>query len=94
MAISQIGNGDFPLNNCAILRQILPETSLDFLKTVLRGEAFANPIADLSGNVRANIGQALSRIETLSAGDNFNFFGEMSNTLSTFQNQLVQFEAH
>ena len=94
MAVSQIGNGDFPLNNCAILRQILPETSLDFLKTVLRGEAFANPIADLAGNVRNNIGSALSKIGTLSNADSGgSFFGEMNDTLESLRGKLIEFEA-
>ncbi len=95
MGVSQIGNGDFPLNNCAILRQILPESSLDFMKTVLRGEAFANPIANLAGNVRANIGEALSKIGTLSSASDGSgsFFNEFSTTLSGFQEQLVQFES-
>ncbi len=95
MAVSQIGNGDFPLNNCAILRQILPESSLNFIKTVLRGEAFANPIANLAGNVRNNIGSALAKIGTLSApgvggGEFFQSFGD---TLSGFREELVQFES-
>ena len=95
MGISQIGNGDFPLNNCAILRQILPETSLDFMKTVLRGEAFANPIADLAGNVRGGIGEALSKIGTLTAPDvaGGSFFGELSNGLNVLEEQLIQFES-
>jgi len=95
VSITQIGNGDFPLNNCAILRQILPETSLDFMKTVLRGEAFANPIANLAGNVRNNIGSALAKIGTLSGPNTSGggFFGEMSETLTSLQNQLVEFEA-
>lgn len=95
MGISQIGNGDFPLNNCAILRQVLPETSLDFLKTVLRGEAFANPIADLAGSVKANIGTALSKIETLSlSGDGAGaFFAEFQTTLESFQTEIINFES-
>ena len=94
MGVSQIGNGDFPLNNCAILRQILPASSLDFIKTVLRGEAFANPIANLAGNVRANIGEALSKIGTLSSADSGgSFFGQFSTTLGGFQEKLVQFES-
>ena len=97
MGISQIGNGDFPLNNCAILRQVLPETSLDFLKTVLRGEAFANPIADLAGNVKGNIGEAISKIGTLRVGQGSEFFDEFANVLgdenSGFLGQLIDFES-
>jgi len=94
MGVSQIGNGDFPLNNCAILRQILPESSLDFMKTVLRGEAFANPIAELAGNVRANLTEALSKIGTLGNADSGgSFFGEMKTTLQSFETKLIQFES-
>lgn len=94
MGITQIGNGDFPLNNCAILRQILPESSLDFMKTVLRGEAFANPIADLAGNVRGGIADALSKIGTLSsAGGAPSYFSEMSSTLTAFQTTIIDFES-
>ncbi len=94
MGITQIGNGDFPLNNCAILRQILPESSLDFMKTVLRGEAFANPIADLAGNVRGGIADALSKIGTLSsAGGAPSYFSEMSSTLSAFETTIINFES-
>ena len=94
MAVSQIGNGDFPLNNCAILRQILPDSSLDFLKTVLRGEAFANPIANLAGNVRNNIESSLAKIGTLSSADSGGtFFQSFGDTLSGFQEKLVQFES-
>ena len=94
MAVSQIGNGDFPLNNCAILRQILPDSSLDFLKTVLRGEAFANPIANLAGNVRNNIESSLAKIGTLSSADSGGtFFQSFGDTLSVFQEELVKFES-
>ena len=93
MGVTQIGNGDFPLNNCAILRQILPESSLDFFKTVLRGEAFANPIANLAGNVRNNIGSALAKIGTLENSDSTGFFTSFGDTLSGFREELVQFES-
>jgi polyhydroxyalkanoate synthesis regulator phasin len=99
MGVSQIGNGDFPLNNCAILRQILPETSLDFMKTVLRGEAFANPIANLAGDVRAKIGNALTKIGTLEGVDGGGFFTEMKLLLGGddgtggFLGQLIEFES-
>lgn len=95
MGISQIGNGDFPLNNCAILRQILPDSSIDFLTTVLRGEAFANPIANLAGNVRQKISEALSKISSLSSPTEGlpSWLTDVNNTISNFQSELVQFEA-
>jgi len=94
MGVSQIGNGDFPLNNCAILRQILPDTSIDFLTTVLRGEAFANPIANLAGSVRGKIGSALAKIGSLGGANNSaSWLAEMSSTLQSFNTQLVDFES-
>lgn len=94
MGISQIGNGDFPLNNCAILRQILPDSSIDFLTTVLRGEAFANPIANLAGSVKGKISEAIGNISSLGLPPSQDgWVSNLNQTISNFQSELVQFEA-
>lgn len=93
MGISQIGNGDFPLNNCAILRQILPDTSIDFLTTVLRGEAFANPIANLAGSVKGKISDAISKIGSIGGSSSPPWISQISNSLLDFESQLVEFES-
>mgnify|MGYP001435854353 CR=1 FL=1 len=65
MSISQIGNGDFPLNNCAILQKILKPEQLDFMQTFLRGDALINPIQEASAGVKNAIGNSISGIGSL-----------------------------
>ena len=60
--VSQIGNGDFPLNNCAILRGVLEPKQIDFIQSFLRGDALRNPIADLAGGVKSAISDALGTL--------------------------------
>ena len=77
MSISQIGNGDFPLNNCAILQKVLKPEQLDFIQTFLRGDALINPIQQLSAGVKGAIGDAINGLVT---------------QLQNFETDLVDFE--
>jgi len=108
MVVSQIGNGDFPLNNCAILRGVLEPNQIDFIQSFLRGDALRNPIAELAGGVKSAINDAL---ETLPGIGSFSqptdangnpigdpFFTQapwafnLENAVLSFQSRLVEFE--
>ena len=108
MVVSQIGNGDFPLNNCAILRGVLEPTQIDFIQSFLRGDALRNPIADLAGGVKTAISDAVSGLEGIKTCSqptdlNGNPLGDpvctqtpwaanLQGVVQGFNQQLVEFE--
>ena len=108
MVVSQIGNGDFPLNNCAIARGVLEPNQIDFIQSFLRGDALRNPIADLAGGVKSAINDALDTLPdigfyTQPTDANGNPIGDpifnqaswasnLENTLRSFRGKLVGFE--
>ena len=103
MSISQIGNGDLPLNNCAILQKVLKPEQLDFIQTFLRGDALINPIQQLSAGVKGAIGDAIGNIGSLplagtnpdgtaSLGYSEPFINGLVTQLSNFETDLVDFE--
>lgn len=108
MGVSQIGNGDFPLNNCAILRGVLEPNQIDFIQSFLRGDALRNPIAELAGGVKSAINDAvdgLKGIGTFSQPTDINgdpigdpifnqtpWAANLQNAIESFQSDLVQFE--
>ena len=108
MVVSQIGNGDFPLNNCAILRGVLEPNQIDFIQSFLRGDALRNPIAELAGGVKSAINDALVTLPGIGSfsqpidangdpiGDPiFNqtqWASNLENAVQSFQSGLVEFE--
>jgi len=108
MVVSQIGNGDFPLNNCAILRGVLEPNQIDFIQSFLRGDALRNPIAELAGGVKGAINDALVTLPGIGSfsqptdanGDPIGdpiftqapWAANLQNTLISFQGELVGFE--
>jgi len=104
MPVSQIGNGDFPLNNCAILRQLLEPDQIDFIQTFLRGDALINPIQELSAGVKGAIGNAIGGIASLPinssgglgppTGYSQTLLVSWTNALSEFRSDLVDFESY
>ena len=105
MPVSQIGNGDFPLNNCAILRQLLEPEQLDFIQTFLRGDALINPIQELSAGVKGAIGDAIANISSLPAaglnqdgtpalGYSQSVLDNWTDTLNNFSSNLTDFESY
>ena len=99
MVVSQIGNGDFPLNNCAILRGVLEPNQIDFIQSFLRGDALRNPIAELAGGVKSAISDAVTDLGGIVITDDLTgestqapWAANLSNTLQSFQTSLVEFE--
>lgn len=108
MVVSQIGNGDFPLNNCAILRGVLEPKQIDFIQSFLRGDALSNPIADLAGGVKSTISEAVSGLQGIGSFSqptdaNGNPIGDaifnqapwasnLQNVVQDFQGSIVEFE--
>ena len=108
MGVSQIGNGDFPLNNCAVLRGVLEPKQIDFIQSFLRGDALRNPIAELAGGVKGAINDALLILPDIGSfsqatDDLGNPIGDpvfnqapwarnLENAVQSFQGSLVQFE--
>ena len=103
MSISQIGNGDFPLNNCAILQKILKPEQLAFIQTFLRGDALINPIQKASAGVKNAIGNAISGIGSLpiagigptgipTDGVPESFIEGTIGLIGNFQDDLLDFE--
>ena len=103
MVVSQIGNGDFPLNNCAILRGVLEPKQIDFIQSFLRGDALSNPIADLAGGVKSTISEAVSGLQGIGSftenpdGTPGGFVqapwaSNLQNVVQEFQGSIVEFE--
>lgn len=103
MVVSQIGNGDFPLNNCAILQGVLEPTQIDFIQSFLRGDALSNPIADLAGGVKSTISEAVSGLQgigsftenpdgTLGGFVQAPWASNLQNVVQDFQGSIVEFE--
>ena len=103
MVVSQIGNGDFPLNNCAILQGVLEPTQIDFIQSFLRGDALSNPIADLAGGVKSTISEAVSGLQGIGSftenpdGTAGGFVqapwaSNLQNVVQDFQGSIVEFE--
>ena len=103
MVVSQIGNGDFPLNNCAILQGVLEPKQIDFIQSFLRGDALSNPIADLAGGVKSTISEAVSGLQGIGSftenpdGTAGGFVqapwaSNLQNVVQDFQGSIVEFE--
>lgn len=103
MVVSQIGNGDFPLNNCAVLRGVLEPKQIDFIQSFLRGDALSNPIADLAGGVKSTISEAVSGLQGIGSftenpdGTPGGFVqapwaSNLQNVVQDFQGSIVEFE--
>ena len=103
MVVSQIGNGDFPLNNCAILQGVLEPKQIDFIQSFLRGDALSNPIADLAGGVKSTISEAVSGLQgigsftenpdgTVGGFVQAPWASNLQNVVQDFQGSIVEFE--
>jgi ABC-type transporter Mla subunit MlaD len=103
MGVSQIGNGEFPLNNCAILRGVLEPNQIDFIQSFLRGDALRNPIAELAGGVKSAINDAVAGLQGIGSfvENPDGTFGDFIQTpwarnlqtaVESFQDGLVEFE--
>ena len=99
MGVSQIGNGEFPLNNCAILQGILEPNQIDFIQSFLRGDALRNPIADLAGGVKSAISDALGGLGGIGSIDELTgeftqtpWAANLQNAVESFQGSLTEFE--
>ena len=62
--MSQFAN-IFAASNCSLISQLLPPTMKKFLFDFMNGEAFRNPIAQVTGLLGDKIGSSIGRLEGL-----------------------------
>lgn len=86
----------FDPGNCSLISQLLPAGPKKFLKDFMDGNAFRNPIAQVTEALQGKLGDSMSRLDNL-LGQNSEFgqdLVELNNALSSINNELTAFNNH